>query len=66
MIRKIAALLSSVQLLIKLSGNDMARVYTEPDIAGPSESEMLANLRKKNAFPDGMMVFRTLCVEQLR
>jgi hypothetical protein len=27
---------------------------------------MLANLRKKNAFPDGMMVFRTLCVEQLR
>lgn len=41
----------------------MVRVYTELDIVGFFESEMLVNLRKKNVFLDGMMVFRILCVE---
>lgn len=41
-------------------------MYAEPEIVGPFESEKLANLREKNAFPDRLMAFRTLCVKQLR
>lgn len=58
MIRKIAVLLSSAQLLIKLYKNDMAfwgasqsvPQYLEPEIFDPSQSEMRTTLRKKNVF----------------
>lgn len=58
MITKIAVLLSSVWLLIKLYKNDMAfwgasqsvPQYVEVEIVDPSQSEMCATLRKKNIF----------------
>lgn len=58
MIRKIAVLLSSVQLLIKLYKNDMAfwgasqsvPQYLEPEIVDPSQSKMCATLKEHFSF----------------